>query len=437
MKVFDTDGNLLQTAANIDTLSNAVSVLSNAVSGMSQKVSVLSNAVSVLSQAVSALSQQVSVLSQGVSALSQAVSVLSDTVSAISARMDTISNANSVNSAAISVLSNAVSVLSQTVSVMSNTVSAISARMDTLSNAVSVVSQAQSVLSNAVSVLSQTVSAMSNTVSAISARMNTLSNAVSVLSNAVSVLSATGGGATRGVWTVRGLSAQNNATSAASKYNMAANAATFYNPTTSALTTVVSIAAVTNDTSLSSGGGDNGRDQSAVFAAASWIYFYLVLDGTTVKSRSSLTAPPTGPTLIGTESSWAFVGAVAFPASALEAVHQNGAMIYYDIRGNHIVLNGGTATVETAVGLSAYVPPNTTGIMMEDTIVINAAGSKVMRTRIVTGQEYFITQGSLGTTITNSIFYPNIARTIYYLMDSGLDAGYLIVTGYRVPNGDS
>ena len=492
-------------SVRIDTQSQSISALSQQTSVLSQGLSVVSNAVSVVSQALSvqaaALSVRVDTQSQAISVISQQVSILSQAHSVLSQRMSTLaggavstylmkssltdydwkwvsitagavsatitSNALSVLSQAISVLSQQTSVLSQGISVVSQALSvqaaALSVRIDTQSQSVSVLSQQVSALSQAHSVLSQAVSVAD---AALSIRVDTQSQAISVLSQAVSALSQQVSILSQGlsvvsqavsslsqvvsvmaqVWRVQGLSAANNATSADSKYSMAAEAAIFYNPTTGRTARVISVVAVVNDTNLSATGGDNGRDQAVAFTASSWIHFYLVLDGATVKSRSSATAPPTGPTLQGTESAWAYVGAIRYDATpALVPTHIRGSRVFY--RSAQPVLDGGSAVIETAMNVASFVPPNALDYELIFSVRYANATVNVENTlelRVVSGSTYLNTGFDVNAQVANisnytntAVVLPNVGQNFYYhwISNTGTRSVYIRLYAYSVANG--
>lgn len=442
----------LSVAINVvsNALSNQISihnVLSNRVSANSGVASVTSQEMSVadaaLSVRIDTQSQRVSVISQALSALSQAVSVAD---AALSVRIDTQSQSISVLSQQVSVLSQAHSVLSQALSALSQATSvadaALSVAINVVSNALSQLQSVHDVLSNRVSANSAVAgsgSVTSNEASAISAQA---ASAISVISQAVSVLSQALSAARRHPWRVQGLS---GLVSGTSTINMAAQVVEFYNPTTFQTTCLVSVAAVTNDVGLSAG-VDNGRDTDAVFTSSIWVHVYLVLDGATVKSRTSLTAPPTGPALQGTESAWAYVGAIRRNASnALVATRLRGATMFYENIDAHLALNAGNATVETAIDLTIETPPNAVNTLvhtagtMADTTQLASYGI-----RVITGLNFtygYVAQASTGTTAANAILIvvPNIAQNIYYLWN-GTYTGrtlYVRIMGYTVPNGDA
>lgn len=346
----------------------------------------------------------------GGSVLSNSISVLSQSVSVISVKLDTLSNQVSVLSQAVSVLSQQVSVLSQAMSV--------------LSNAVSVLSQQASILSQQVSVLSNQVSVLSNQVSVISQQLSVLSQAVSVISNKLSAV---------GAWAVRGLS---GLVSGSSTVNLAANAVCFFNPTNNGIIAFTSAVSVTNNVGTSADQA-NGRDQVGAFTSSIWLHVYFVLDGTTVKSRSSTGAPPTGPTLQGTEKAWAYAGAVRRNAlNNLVATQLRGAAMFYNVGQNAVT--GGTASAETSVALATFVPPNalmyTSRVQTEQTV----AAATTLRLRHTAGSDYLsvvITTAAQNDALV--VTFPNTAtQDMFYSWTVSPTGGLTMdVLGYCVPNG--
>lgn len=227
---------------------------------------------------------------------------------------------------------------------------------------------------------------------------------------------------------------------------MAANAAIFYNPTTGRTARIISVAAVVNDTNLSAAGGDNGRDQAVAFTASSWIHFYLVLDGATVKSRSSATAPPTGPTLQGTENAWAYVGAIRYDATpVLVRTYIRGSSVFYQTA--QPILDGGSATAETTIDVAAFVPPNALNYVLATSIrYTNASVGIESRVgfRLASGVTYINTGADLATQVANVTVYtnptviiPNIGQSFFYIweVNGGTRAVFMRLYVYRVPNG--
>ena len=232
---------------------------------------------------------------------------------------------------------------------------------------------------------------------------------------------------------------------------MAADAAVFYTPTTGRTARAISVVAVVNDTNLSAAGGDNGRDQALAFGANSWVHFYLVLDGATVKSRSSATAPPTGPTLQGTESAWAYCGAIRYNGSSiLVRTRMRGAWMLYD--QYQFALANGAATTETAIDLASFIPPNASKVQIYSDLRVstglNGIGFPYTLIRAVSGSD-----NALAITLAKAVLtdiaigsvtgiLANTAQTLYYLIvevGDGSDTTTLNVNimGYVVPNGDA
>ena len=316
----------------------------------------------------------------------------------------------------MSVLSQQVSALSQS---LSSQAAALSVRIDTQSQGISVLSQQVSVLSQLHSTLSQAVSVLSQKVSAV------------------------------GAWFVRGLSALVSGTSTV---NMAADAAGFWASVDNSIHTIISVAAVTNNIGLSAG-VDNGRDQAAVFGASNWIHFYFVLDGTTVKTRSSLTGPPTGPALQGTERAWAYAGAVRYNASALLLlVRMRDSWTWYELDdgGANRVLTAGQATTFTTVDLSGLIPPNTRHFRVNSLLLLrhNLADVRFEAHLRPTGSG--LTVGALITLtrtqvadvavegVNEFVFVPGTSDDVDYVINAAPSTSgglYLDVTGYQVPNG--
>lgn len=272
-----------------------------------------------------------------------------------------------------------------------------------------------------------------------------LNQAISVLSQQVSVISQKVSAV--GAWAVRGLS---GFTSGLSTVNLAADAVQFWNPTDKGINTVVSVAAVTNNVGLSAD-QVNGRDQAAAFTSAVWIHFYLVLDGTTVKSRSSLTAPPNGPALQGTEKAWAYCGAARRDATNdLIPMIYRGFYAYYDLGDNGVsrVVSGGTATTFTAVALAGFIPPNASYVQLEGILDLsNAAVATFALTLRPTGSAAVgfipvtVTEQVINTTVDarNTFIMPaGTSQQVDYKIGSAPSTGgvFLEVVGFGMPNGD-
>lgn len=198
-------------------------------------------------------------------------------------------------------------------------------------------------------------------------------------------------------------------------------------------------AAITNNVSTA-GPAANGRDVSGAFSAASWVHLYWIYNPatSTLATISSATAPPTGPALPSGYTHWAYAGAVYFSAgSALVKTRIKGSTAYYEAAVS--ALATGVATVETAVPLTAIIPPNALSFDAEiqwDQYI--TAGPAL---RLVTGVDYIKTRQTQTGAHYAMMFaarFPNVSQNIYYIHASAPAAGYelfIFVTGYSLPNG--
>ncbi len=161
---------------------------------------------------------------------------------------------------------------------------------------------------------------------------------------------------------VKGLTGENNAISPNTKYDFAAVEVTLRNPSDGSVVVRINTGTITCDIGLA-GPAVNGRDQAGAFAANSWIHFYFIWNGTTLATIASLTAPPTGPTL-PTGYQWlAYATAIRYNSvPVLLGTKIRGSVVSYNSLGS--ILSAGTATVETAVSCSAFVPPNALSIFL-------------------------------------------------------------------------
>jgi len=103
--------------------------------------------------------------------------------------------------------------------------------------------------------------------------------------------------------------------------------------------------------------GRDGRDQAGTFTASTPVYLYYTWDGSTVATRMSASAPPTGPTLANGETSWAFVGAFLLNGSSqfLGSTRIRGNVVTYDTVQQEF--SGAPPSSFTAVDVSSSVPP--------------------------------------------------------------------------------
>jgi hypothetical protein len=237
-------------------------------------------------------------------------------------------------------------------------------------------------------------------------------------------------------YAVRGLSGGNNGVTPNTKYDLSANLVVLRAPG-GGLNVQINAGVLTNDVGLS-GPAAGGRDQSGAFSASSWIHFYFIWSGSTLSTVSSTVAPPTGPTLPGGYTHWAYCGAVRFDGSShLIATHMSGSKVYYVARVS--ALSAGGATTETTVSLSALIPPNAVNFGAYLAFVNLANASANVQFRYITGFNYFqlrqtTTALNSGTNITMAEF-PNVSQQMFYINSAAGDATDIDIMYYTVPNG--
>ena len=250
-------------------------------------------------------------------------------------------------------------------------------------------------------------------------------------------------GVTLGSWGSRGNASKNNATTPNTKIDLTAASVILRNSANETLV-VHNPSTITNDTSLDNT-TTNGRDQSGAFSNSTWVHFYWVHDGTTLKSRSSTAAPPAGPTLPSPETHWAYCCAFRKDGSGnFLKMRYGGNVGMYEEHRN--VLNGGTAGTETAVDVSTYVPPNAIsyglyGHMLADPQSV--AGQDQGTFRLVSGVNYSIWliygNTSVSVQYSSKIDLPNISQSYMYLVNRASSGGGVAtthnVTNFTVPNG--
>jgi hypothetical protein len=237
-------------------------------------------------------------------------------------------------------------------------------------------------------------------------------------------------------YAVRGLVGGNNGVTPNTKYDLSANLVVLRAPG-GGLNVQINAGVLTNDVGLS-GPAAGGRDQSGAFSASTWIHFYFIWSGSTLSTVSSTVAPPTGPTLPGGYTHWAYCGAVRFNGSSqLVATHMSGSKVHY--AAMQVALAAGNATTETTVSLSALVPPNAVnfGTYLGFANVTNVSSN--VQFRYITGFNYFqlrqtTTTINAGTNIA-SVEFPNISQQMFYINSAAGDATDINIIYYTVPNG--
>lgn len=249
-----------------------------------------------------------------------------------------------------------------------------------------------------------------------------------------------------GVYAARGLSITNNAATPTTKIDFDVDFLVLRNSANEIVVRADPGAAITCDLSIF---GINGRDQAGAFAASNWIHLYWLWNGTTLGTRASLTAPPTGPAL-GGYTHWAYGGAMRLDGSGnLIGTRILGQFAYYNTKLN--VLNSGPATAETSINVSGVVPPNSIGgvYLANGRMVVGSAGGRrgvELLLKHVAGAtiaslkiDQTINLGSASAAMT--IQMPHTSNLIYYEWDfdadcSGMEAD-IDCLGYVLPNGAS
>lgn len=243
----------------------------------------------------------------------------------------------------------------------------------------------------------------------------------------------------------RGNASKNNATTPTTQFDLSADAVTLRNAE-GATITIHAPTPVTNNISLDNTNA-NGRDQAGAFNASSWVHFYWVWGPTTgLRSRSSVTAPPTGPTLQTGETHWAYVGAVRLNASSqLLKTYFAGAWAFYE-KAQNLVTSLAIQTTEQALSTAALAPPNALELQLNVygyNVVSGGTYNSLLLIRHVTGQDFQTIQtvGSLaGEHVSfSSGFRMRASGTVYFVWTNAMNqaAGQTVidVNGYKVPNG--
>ena len=98
------------------------------------------------------------------------------------------------------------------------------------------------------------------------------------------------------------------------------------------------------------------RDQTSAFGTNTFFHLYAIGgNGQTPALLSSLTAPPTGPTLPTNYTAWAYLGTfITDGSSNVLAMSEYGSLVHYN--APVAILTSGTATSSTSMSLSTSVP---------------------------------------------------------------------------------
>ena len=180
--------------------------------------------------------------------------------------------------------------------------------------------------------------------------------------------------------------------------------------------------------------GLNGRDQSGAFSSSQDLYVYWISDGTNLRGVLSDAPPATGPdlTTLGDFSGytyWAYIAALIWNSSSnFIPARIRGNWVFYETQQN--VLTNGTATIETSITISGFVPVQARSFQL----IIDSEQPNSVTIRVVSGSNF----GSWDSTNIQptTILVPNISQTLFYLR-GGATQTDMEISGYTVSNGDS
>lgn len=177
----------------------------------------------------------------------------------------------------------------------------------------------------------------------------------------------------------------------------------------------------------------NGRDQAGAFANNTWVYLYVIWNGTTTAGLWSLSA--TSPTLPTGYTHFAMVHPANTTAAGFLPQYASDRDVQY-FNSTPAVLSGGTATVNTAVACSSRIPPISRLAKLELLYSDSVAGSQgvINTTDAVANRTIFayapvssvgiyeVVSGECVTSATQQVFYANGAATATM---------FIYVTGFR------
>ena len=180
--------------------------------------------------------------------------------------------------------------------------------------------------------------------------------------------------------------------------------------------------------------GLDGRDQAGAFSSSQDLHAYLISNGTTIKGVLADSAPPTGPDLttlaaFSGYTYWCYIGTYRWNSSSnFIPARQNGSWVIYETQQN--VLTNGTATIETSVTITSFVPAKALAFQL----VYDGESGSALLLRVVSGSDAL----QLDSTGNKSgvVILPNVSQTLFYLR-GGAQQTDLEISGYKVSNGDA
>ncbi|WP_223504419.1 hypothetical protein [Pseudomonas sp. GL-RE-29] len=252
---------------------------------------------------------------------------------------------------------------------------------------------------------------------------------------------------------VSGLAGKNNSATPGTKFDFSALSVTLRNPVTGATAVVTNTGTITNNVALA-GPVANGRDQAAAFSPSRWLYFYFIWNPTTSapSTIASLALPTVGPALPAGYAHWAYIGAVYFGAgSALAWGNFRGSWFYYQATQS-VVVNG-SSTAPAATTVTSFVPPPSVAPLMELAIpnlsITSTAGGSYSVTCTISmegGAATVFQIGLQGGGLAGANFgvagtgkrVANLSQGFNYALTPQAGSGYVVsisVCGYNNANG--
>jgi hypothetical protein len=190
-----------------------------------------------------------------------------------------------------------------------------------------------------------------------------------------------------------------------------------------------------------------GRDQAGAFGASLFLHFFAIFSPD--QGANGLVSTSFLPTLPSGYTHFAYLFTSYFDASShLVPVHVVGNRVSYD--GRQVALNGGAATVDTAVSVSTLVPPlaldfdlniESWGVTADGT----GAAISVLHLGYLSGTDthQLVTDFAVAPTTatrlpTGDITFPNVSQQFYYhhqVLNGSAPSAIAVLRSYTVPNG--
>lgn len=139
-----------------------------------------------------------------------------------------------------------------------------------------------------------------------------------------------------------------------SQATFSASALNVFSPTLLTSVPLTNTGSIVNDITVA-GPTANGRDQAGAFAAVSEVHFYFIWNGVAIATVSSLSPPPTGPTLPTGYTHWAYICAGMTSASVLRVCILRGSRVTLAPLVSAAAFSS-ISTSQTNVSLTGIVP---------------------------------------------------------------------------------